>query len=198
VLLVLVMAMYWGFLLVLSPVMLWYALPGWHTTLGIAYAAIALVALAFWIRHILRERAEIRRNPAAAADWRWPAGTPPEMFRRKIELFLLMRGWRIESSRVAAGGRVELVTRMDRYTIALLFVNPVQPAGEAADVYHLHMLCDTARTPYAALVTTAACGPDALAAVRDPNILLLRYADVERLEDVVGIATWRQSAAPMF
>jgi methylglyoxal synthase len=106
-----------------------------------------------------------------------------------------MRGWRIESSRVAVGGRVELVARMDRCSIAVLFVNPGQPAGEAADVRHLHTMCDAARVPYAALVTTAACGADALAAVRNPNILLLRYADLERLEDVVGMVSWRQSAA---
>jgi hypothetical protein len=196
VLLLLAMIMYWGFLLVLSPVMLWYVLdPRWHTTLAIAYAAIAIVAFAFWIRHILRERAEILRNPAAAADWRWPPGTSPEMFRRKIELYLSMRGWRVDPSRVTTQGRVELIARLDRCSIGLLFVNPRQPAGQAADVYHLQALCDAARTPFAALVTTAPATQEALAAVRDPNVLLLRYADLERLEEIISMATWRYTTA---
>jgi hypothetical protein len=185
----LVVIVHWGLMVILSPVMMWYAWPDWHVALAIAYAAIALLALVFWIRYIVRERAELR----------WPPRTPPEMFRRKIELYLSMRGWRILSSRVtpggSAGGRVELVARLDRYSIALLFVSPRQPAGQAADVRHLHTLCDTAHTTYAALVTSAPCSPETLAAVRDPNILLLRYPDLERLEEVIRMATWRVSAA---
>jgi len=175
-----------------SPVLIWAAVPPrWHPALVISYAAIAIVAVIYWVRALRRARAGIRGNAAASADWRWLPQTPGELFRRRIEIFLSMRGWHIGSSAVTGRDRVQLLVQKERWTILLLFVGPRPPAPDAADVNALQARAGEARASFAALITAEACGQDAMRAVRRTNVLLLRYADVDRLDEVLSVATFR-------
>ncbi len=183
------LAIFFGIILLFSPVMLWkMAAPRWHRTLAISYAMIAVAGLAVWARGIVRERAELARNPAASAHWRWARRTNPEMFRRNITLFLSMRGWRVESSCLVAGDRVQVIIHKERCSIVLLFVGPSPPGAVADDVRLLHAASNEARALFAALVTAVPCGPEALAAIQRPDLLLLRYADLARLDEIVGFS----------
>ncbi len=183
------LAVFFGILLLFSPVMLWkMAAPRWHLTLAISYAIIALAGVGVWVRGFVRERAELARNPAASAHWRWPSRTNAEMFRRNITLFLSMRGWHVESSCLVSGTRVQVIAHKERCGIVLLFVGPLPPAATADDVRLLQAASNEARTVFAALVTTAPCGQEALAAIERPDLLLLRYADVTRLDEIVAFA----------
>jgi hypothetical protein len=177
-----------------SPVLIWTAAPpGWHPALAVIYATVAIVTVAFWVRALRRTRANIRANAAASADWRWLPQTPGELFRRRIEIFLSMRGWHVGSSAVAGRDRVQLLVRKERWTILLLFVGPRPPAPDAEDVIALQALAADVRASFAALITADPCGQDVMRAVRRANVLLLRYPDVDRLDEVLSVATFRQS-----
>jgi hypothetical protein len=183
------LALFFGIVLLFSPVMLWkMAAPRWHRTLAISYAVIALAGLVVWVRRFVRERAELARNPAASAHWRWLPRTNPEMFRRNIVLYLSMRGWHIASSGLVAGDRVQVIANKERCSIVLLFVGPLQPGAGADDVRLLHAASNDAPTMLAALVTAVPCGQEALAAIQRPDLLLLRYADLARLDEIVSFA----------
>jgi hypothetical protein len=177
-----------------SPVLIWKTAPErWHPLLAVIYAAITVIVALFWLRALRRARAGIRANAAASADWRWLPRTPAELFRRRIEIFLSIRGWHIGSSAVSGRDRVQLLVQKERWTILLLFVGPRPPAPDAEDVNALQALADDVRASFAALITAEPCGQAAMRAVRRANVLLLRYADVDRLDEVLSVATFRES-----
>jgi hypothetical protein len=175
-----------GLELLISPILIWGAVPQrWHPALALAYAAIGVVVVVLWTRNFMRERRQASLHPTAGAHWRWSAGTSAELFRRKIDTYLAMQGWRITFSCVTATGRVELIMHKDRLSLALLCVGPRPPSATPDDILHLQNVCAGAHAIYAAIVTATPADPRALAAVRTGNLLLLRYADLANLDEVM-------------
>jgi hypothetical protein len=104
-----------------------------------------------------------------------------------------MRGWHIGHCAVVGRDRVQLLVQKERWTILLRFVGPRPPAADAEDVNALQTLADDVRASFAALITAEPCGQNAMRAVRRANVLLLRYADIDRLDEVLSVATFRES-----
>lgn len=178
----------WGLELFVVPMAVWVlAAPRWHTPLAIAYATaggIALMLSAHWLFRLLTR---MRLSPGAQAEWRWSRRTPPENFRVQIANFLRLCGWHVVSSAIGGGGRVELIVRKDRWCVGLICIGPEQDAAGADDVLRLGTMRCEPPASHRAIVTTAAFNPEVQASVDQANVIRLRFNDLQRLEEAIGL-----------
>jgi len=174
--------------IVLIPTLLWIMGPArWHTLIAVGSGTLYSIGLGLWVRDIIRERAEDGANPAVRADWRWSHRQTPISFEKQFRYFLLLGGWRTESAAVGARGRVEFVTRKDRWTLVLLFVGPGQDPASTADLDQLEATRKAVRATHAAIVTHARHEPAIAPIASMEHIQVLAYEDLARLDATLGL-----------
>jgi hypothetical protein len=179
---------FWGLELIIIPALLWVILPShWHPLLVLIYALCGLLIVAIWLRGVMRDAAEAKANPATQASWRWPDRISSDKFRTQLSLFLQLRGWRVLSSTIGEGERVEMIAQKDRWCVALMCVGPQQPAASAKDLSRLDSLRRTAGASHVALITSEPRGSAMISSTAATNVLLLRFDDLARFDDALGL-----------
>jgi hypothetical protein len=159
----------------------------WHTLIAVVSATVYSAVLAYWARGILRERAEDDVNPAVRADWRWSKRQSPASFEKQFRYFLMLGGWRTASATIGARGRVEFVTRKDRWTLALLFAGPEQEHADAADLEQLQTMRAANKATHAAIVTHSRHDPAIAPAAASAQVQILAYEDLAKLDSSLGL-----------
>ena len=161
--------------------------PRWHPYLAAGYGlfGVALVLLAIW--HFVRENAATRPSRVMREDCPWQPGTPAELYAAQAAVLLRAHGWRVISAAAGSRGRVEIVVRKDRWTVALLIVGPEQPSASADDLSRLEAMRREAGAGRRAVVS--ADGPRAKPArlLDSASLAHLRFEDLPQLEDALGL-----------
>ena len=175
-----------GLELLIIPAAVWtLGPPAWHPYLAIMIAGVAVFSLVTLVRRFRDSAAESRGNTASEKTWRWPLGMPPASFAPRCAALLRQTGWRIGEPHVNDRGRVEIIARKDRTTLALLLAGPDQAAADDTDVARLIALRQDAGATQAVLVATerrVIAAPSVLDGIRQ-----IQFEDMARLEASLGL-----------
>ena len=161
--------------------------PAWHPYLGAGYGLLGMLAAALTIRHLMRENAAVRPSRVMNEACPWLPGTSAALYGAQAAAFFRAHGWRVASAAPGAPGRVEVVIRKDRWTVALLVLAPGGARLSADDLGRLEAVRREAGAGRKAVVS-AGDGGVRPAGLLDPvSLTTLRFEDLPRLEDALGL-----------
>jgi hypothetical protein len=163
--------------------------PAWHVVMVIAGCILAALGLFTSMRWIVRNERAVKLTSRPLDIYVWHQAWNAAEYLHHFELYLRVRGWRIIDASADGDDRFRLVADKSKYKdrIALLGVRPGQAATQA-DFTGLDTLRREQRATRAALVVDAKPTPQEVSTALSRNCLVLRFADLDFLEDALNVA----------
>ena len=171
----------------LVPILLWMAAPRQYWGLLAIFSALLVLAIAGYYTYLAwtRQRA-VDAMTAPKAAYRWHKSWGVAQFQRHFSIFLRERGWRIISATQLGADRLQVVVDKQKVRIALLCVQPGQPAT-AEDTTQLEAARADPRVTELVLVTDTTATAEERNAAVGRNMWLFNFDDLDNLDEALVI-----------
>jgi len=163
--------------------------PAWHPLMVAVFVVLAAMGVFTSMRWIVRNEVAVKLTSRPLNIYIWHQAWNAAEFLRHFELYLRVRGWRIIDASADGDDRFRLVADKSKGKdrIALLGVRPGQAATQA-DFTGLDTLRREQRATRAALVVDAKPTAQEVSTALSRNCLVLRFADLDFLENALNVA----------
>jgi hypothetical protein len=173
-------------ILLLSPVILWYAAPPrWHPEVLAGGALLwGLLGWLVWGK-LAQVRAAERATNLPQGDWRWRPGQSAEQFGAQCRLFLHNHGWRNARASSSAEGEVTVLAQKDRVHM-LVHCLRGPAVADAAAIDAVAALREAQGCTAACLVTERPPEAALRTIALTRGVELMRFADIRFLDRFAG------------